>query len=137
LMQVMPTPLSSCGIRVETSGRENPMPGPFASSLRILQSEGARKLDPSGAPLEVASMLVQYPLQVPGNRGLQGGRKHGDAILVTLAAPNHDLIRSEVHVFHAQSTAFEQAQSCAIHERGHDPRDAIQPIQEDLYLFHC
>ena len=58
LLQVMPAHLAGIAIAIEACGREDPLPEPVAPGARILAGERGRQLDPAGARLDVANVLL-------------------------------------------------------------------------------
>jgi len=61
-------------------------------------------------------------------------RQHRPAVLVALAASNHDQVGAEIHVLHAETTALENAEAGAIEEAGHEPRWAGEPLEHGPHL---
>jgi hypothetical protein len=64
-------------------------------------------------------MLFADDIEVRHESVLDRRRQKGHAVLVTLAAPNHDLVGGEVHVLDAQTCALEEPKSAAVEQDGH------------------
>ena len=65
---------------------------------------------------------------MPRQVGGDDGRQRRDAVLVALAAADHDLVAAEVHVLHPQPRALEETQARAVEEQGHEPRRAVDLV---------
>ena len=57
-------------------------------------------------------------------------RQHRPAVLVALAASNHNQVGAEVHVLHAETTALEDAEAGAVEQAGHESRRAGEPLEQ-------
>jgi hypothetical protein len=68
------------------------------------------------------------PLQVLFQRGARRPRQHDDAVLVAFAGADVDGVTRQVHVLHAQAAALHQAQPGPVQELGHQPEDAVGPL---------
>ena len=137
-MEVVTATLAGDAVHVDARGREDPLPSPGSARVRVLAEERAGQLDPAGAVPEVAFVLPAHPLEVPKQVCLHRGRQHGGAILMPLAVADGELVRCEVHVLHPQATAFQQPQPGAIQQDRHEPRDAIEALEDgaDLLARH-
>ena len=62
--------------------------------------------------------------------GLDGGRQHRDPVLVSFAAPDHELVGLEIHVLRPETRAFEHSKSGAIHQERHQPWNAAQSLDD-------
>jgi len=60
--------------------------------------------------LQVELVLPFHHFQVLGERDLDDGGQHGDAVLVALAGADRDLVPGEVHVFDPKAGALQQPQ---------------------------
>jgi hypothetical protein len=62
---------------------------------------------------------------VLGESSLGHGGQDGDAVFGALGVADDDLIHREVDVLDSQAAAFEQAQSGAVEQGGHEPGRAV------------
>jgi hypothetical protein len=83
-VEVVAAPLAGHGLYVETRGREDPLPAPFAAGVRVPAQERAGQFDPTGAVAEVGLVLLASAFQVGGQGGLDCGRQHRHPVLVVL-----------------------------------------------------
>src|SRR5258706_12014722 len=65
---------------------------------------------------------------------LQDARKHRHAILVALAAADHDLARGEIDVLDPEPAAFEDAKPGAVEEPGHETGRAVEPLEHRTHF---
>jgi hypothetical protein len=75
-------------------------------------------------------MLCTHVVEVRHQQGLDCRGQHRDSILAPLAVADHDLVRREIDVFHAQPAALQQAEAGAVEKKRHDPRHAGQLLQD-------
>jgi len=59
-------------------------------------------------------------VQMPGQLRVDDGRQRRDAVLVSLAGADGDLMPGEVDVLNPQPSALEQPQAGAIQQDGHE-----------------
>jgi hypothetical protein len=78
-----------------------------------------------------------HVVEVRPEHGLDRDRQHRDAILAALAVADHDLVRSEVDIFHAQPAALQQAEASTVEQERHDPRHAGQLLENRPGLLAC
>jgi hypothetical protein len=83
---------------------------------------------------EVGPVLLAHALEVGDQLRLDRGWQHGQPILVPLAVADGDLVHREVDVLHAQTTAFQQAQPGAVEQNRHEPRHAVEPLEDGADL---
>ena len=81
---MMTAKLACLAVAIEPRGREDSLPHPFTSRVRILPREGRRELDPPGSRLNVTTMLHAHRLEMPREIVLDHRRQNSHAILVTL-----------------------------------------------------
>jgi hypothetical protein len=74
-------------------------------------------------------------VDVRDEEGLDRRRQHRYSILSALAVANHDLVRCEVHVFHAQPAALQQTETRAVEKERHEPWHSGQPLQDGTGLI--
>jgi hypothetical protein len=65
---------------------------------------------------------------------LEGGRQRRHPVLVALAVAHQELIGREPDVLHAETRALEQAETSTVHEHRHEPRHAVEPIEDGANL---
>ena len=75
-------------------------------------------------------MLSTHVVEVRHEHGLDRRGQHRDSIFAALAIPDHDLVRRDVDVFHAQPAALQQAEASTVEKKRHDPRHAGQLLQD-------
>jgi hypothetical protein len=74
-VQVVTAPLAGGVVDIDAGGREDPLPAPLASRVRILAKQRAWQLHPAGAVTEIGLMLLLDTREVRGERALdRGGR---------------------------------------------------------------
>lgn len=61
-------------VDVDPSGREDPLPHPLPTSCGIFAGERIRKLDPTGATVNILLVLLAHPIQVRAEVPLHGAR---------------------------------------------------------------
>jgi hypothetical protein len=61
-------------------------------------------------------------VEVRHQQGLDCRGQHRDSILATLAVADHDLVRREIDVLHAQPAALQQSEASAVEKKRHDPK---------------
>src|SRR5438034_6935165 len=71
---------------------------------------------------------------MPGQIGFHGGWQHRDSVLVSFAAPDHELVGLEVYVLRPEPRAFEHAKSRAIHQERHQSWNAAQSLDDGTDL---
>jgi hypothetical protein len=134
-VEVVTATLAGDAVHVEARGREEPLPSQGSARVRVLAEERAGQLDPAGAVPEVAVVLPAPPLEVGEQVGLYRGRQHGGAIFMPLAVADGELVRREIDVLHAQATALEQPQSGAVQQDRHEPRHAVEALEDGADLL--
>jgi hypothetical protein len=79
-------------------------------------------------------MLGSDRLEVLGEIGLGHGRQHRDAILVTLAAPDDELVGGELDVLDAESAALEDPQPGAVEQARHEVWHPVESVEHGTDL---
>ena len=130
LVEMVPTLLASMVVHPPVPLGKNELPSPFVCGIAVLAREGVRETHPPMTFGKISLMNGVDPSKMLDQRLLGRLRKHGDAILGTLAAPHSDLICPKVDVLHPQTQTFIQPEARAIHEARHDPDLPIESAHD-------
>ena len=103
-------------------------------ALGCLRPSAAGSATPGGPAREVALVLRAAALEVARQVRLDGGGPHRDPVLPALGVPHGDLVGREVDVLHAQPAALEPAEPGPIEQVRHQPRHALESLQDRLDL---
>jgi hypothetical protein len=126
LVEVMAAPLSGLRVVVATRSGEDPLPGPVAPGVGVLEVEGVRGLDPTGPSAEVFLVEVAHPGEVVTQGAAQSLGQGGDAVAASLAVAHGDLASLEVDVLDAQAGSLEQTEAAAVQEGGDEVEGLAQ-----------
>lgn len=133
-MQMVAAALSGGVVDVGSRGREDPLPGPLPTGVRILSREGRGQLDPTGPGGQVALMQLLDGGDVADQVALDDGRQHRHSVLIALAGADDDLIAGEVDVLDPEAAALEHAQACSVEQAGHESGWAGEAVEERAHL---
>jgi hypothetical protein len=111
LVEMVPAPLSCHSVHVGPRRGEDPLPSPFAARVRVLQAETAGQLHPVRPALGIDFMQTPNPLQLSPERLASDRGKERHTVLVTLSAPNDDVMGLEVDVLYPEPCAFQEPQA--------------------------
>jgi hypothetical protein len=75
-------------------------------------------------------MYVVRVVELTAKRRDEGQRKHGNAILETLAVANEQLVSREFDVFDAKTHCLHHAHSCSVQEAAEKHMNAAQRIEQ-------
>jgi len=117
-------------IDVDPRGREYPLPDPLAAGVRALAGQGPGEFHPAGSVLEVALVLSLDRIEMGGEIRPHHTREHGHPVLVTLAAPDDDLVSREIDILHPEAGALEQPEAGAVEQQGHEARRAHEAAND-------
>ncbi len=115
--------------------RKNPLPAPFLGRVRVFTAQCVRHQNATPAVGQVALVDRLDGSEMLSQRRLERHGEHGDPVLGALTVADEYFVAREIDALHTQAQAFHQAQSRAIHQRGHEPFVAGQVRQHGLYFF--
>jgi hypothetical protein len=120
LVAVVAAGEAGAGVDGEAGGGEGVLPLPVAACVGEFAGERFGEVDLSVAGGEV---LVVEDADL-GEMGLEGGQEafgeEGESVFAAFAFSDDDLFAVEVDVFDAQAAAFEEPESAAVEEFGHE-----------------
>lgn len=132
LADVVAARFAGAGVGGERLGREDPLPGPFASGVGVLAVQGVRQVD-IGLPGVAVLFIEGVDFSEVAHQGVfEGLGEHGEAVFLALAVSDGDLVQGQVHVFDAQADTIHEPQSGAVKEACHQVRCAVQVSEECL-----
>jgi hypothetical protein len=135
LVEVVAAGLSGAGVKVGAGRGEEPLPGPRAGGVRVLEVESVGELDVSRSVAEVGLVLGVDLAQVRAELGDETRREGGDAVPSAFAVSEEDLAAVEVEVLDSKGGALEEAKSRSIEERGDEARSSVHLVEERGDLF--
>jgi hypothetical protein len=114
------------GIEAALARREDVLPVPLSSRVRILCRERIRKPYGTVPGVQIARMNAFGFCELPLKGLVKSLRQHGAAIFTTFAVPNHDLAPGEIQILHTQPQTLEQPHATAVKKARGEPWDAVQ-----------
>jgi hypothetical protein len=100
-----------------------------SASVRVLLHERRWQRYPARPRRQIVLVLSPHDREVPSEIGLHHSGKHGDAVLIALAASNDDLVRGELQVLNPEPAALEHAKAGTVQEGRHEARRALEPLE--------
>lgn len=97
----------------------SPLPAPRFACIRVLSVESVRQGNTTQPFPEIFIVLLSDGLEVPEKGLFDSSGKDRIAVLVALAAPNHDLVPGKVDVFDSEPTTLHHPQPGSVEERRH------------------
>ena len=117
-MQVMAAFLLGTRIFGKAAGREGVLPAPFASGFRVFPLQSFGQINFTKAIGEIFLVQDFHAGEVFLKLGFDRGRQNGDAVFVSFAIANDDLVEVEIDIFDAEAEAFEQTKAGAVEKFG-------------------
>lgn len=133
-VEVMPEEAAGGRLRKLPVCGKYPLPPPLVVSGLVLPLERFRKCNVAAPLFQIPFVPTSHRLEVMMQAGFRCLGKDGDAVPVSLSFQDEDLPVPEVDILYAETEAFEQPQTDAVHEHRRKPFHAVQVPQYRLHL---
>ena len=135
LVAVVASGEAGAGVLGERGGGEGVLPFPVSPGAGELAGERFGEVDLSVAGGEVLVVEDADVGEMGFERGAESFGEEGESVFVSFAAAHDDLSAVEVNVFDAEAAAFEEAQSAAVEQLGHESVGAAHGGEDVLGLL--
>ena len=133
-VEVVAPALATLGVHVGARRRKHPLPLECAAGPWILPTEREGQLDPPSTGAEVGGVEAAHSPDLPCQRRLRDCREKPDPVTIALAGPDHELVRFEVDVLHAQLCALEEPEPRAIEQEDHQSGYPSHLLEDGAHL---
>jgi len=97
-MDMVSVTLARDSIRVVVGSRENPLPAPFFTGIRVFAIQCIGQNNSSQASREIILVLALYEFQMFQQGLLNSRGKHRITVLPSLTLPYNDLVSGKINV---------------------------------------
>ena len=129
-VQMVPALLSGYPVGIMARRWKDPLPRPRFARVGVFPVKGVGQGDTTQPFLQIFFMLPFDRLEVPEQGLFDGCGQHRVAVFVALPRSDDDLVPRKVDILDSEAATFHQPQSCPVEQHPHQPRRAVQAIQE-------
>ena len=134
LVQVMEHRAARHRIDAGSRGRKEVLPGDRRRRARHLGAQGKREIDLAPAGGDLGTVSSRDFVELRSQALADAHRQERGAVVVSFAAPHHDLVALEVNVFDSQRQAFKQPEAAAIEHLRDEAEGRLERLQDGLDL---
>lgn len=114
LPEVMTARFAAPWISRKARGGKDVLPGPGSGRARIFPLQGMREVNCSATQRQILAVQLANASEVSLKWGFESLGQQGNAVALSFAFANGDLVIAKVYVFHPQAQRFEQSQATPI-----------------------